>query len=254
MSPNFIFSIVSHGHGLMIFDLLSDIRTIINRYEYFKIEILLTFNIPEETSFLDNFSDLPLTRIDNVRPLGFGANHNAAFKRSRGQYFVVLNPDARIAEVDLDLLIAPFALDRVGVVAPKVVDCEGRLQDNARRFPTLKGLVQRVVTSRRESCYGVIDIETEVDWVAGMFVAVRRDAWISVGGFDEGFFMYFEDVDFCMRLQMRGWVVVYQPYTSIVHDAQRASHRQILHLKWHIKSAVRYFLRRYLFLSVSKKL
>jgi GT2 family glycosyltransferase len=240
--PKFTLSLVSHGHAAMPPDLLEDIRAITQRYGREMFELLLTFNIPEDDGFIDRFRDLPLTRIDNVRPAGFGANQNAAFKRSHGQYFVILNPDARISAVDLDALLAPFAHADVGAVAPRVIDSAGALQDSARRFPTIPGLLRRVLTSRRECDYPAVQEPTPVDWVAGMFVVFRRQAWVSVGGFDERFFMYFEDVDLCRRLRRAGWTIIYQPVTSIVHDAQRASHRRADHRRWHLRSATRYFL------------
>jgi N-acetylglucosaminyl-diphospho-decaprenol L-rhamnosyltransferase len=240
--PKFTLSLVSHGHAAMLPDLLEDIRALTQRYGHDAFELMLTFNIPEDDGFIYRFRDLPLTRIDNVRPVGFGANQNAAFKRSRGPYFVILNPDARISSVDFDVLVAPFGRAEVGAVAPRVVDSAGALQDSARRFPTIPDLLRRVLTSRRECDYPSVKEPTRVDWVAGMFAVFRREAWASVGGFDERFFMYFEDVDLCRRLQRAGWTIVYQPATSIVHDAQRASHSRANHLRWHLRSAARYFL------------
>ena len=239
--PKFTLSLISHGHSKMLPALLDDIRVITQRYGRDSFELLLTFNIPEDDDFLDHFRDLPLVRIDNERPAGFGANQNAAFKRSRGQHFVILNPDARIFATDFDALVAPFKSNEVGAVAPKVFDSAGLLQDSARQFPTIRSLLWRLLTLRRECDYPQVMKPTRVDWVAGMFVVFRREAWVSVDGFNELFFMYFEDVDLCRRLQKRGWSIIYQPSTSIVHDAQRASHRRADHLRWHIRSAARYF-------------
>lgn len=241
-APKFSLSLISHGHAAMLPDLLEDIRAITLRYGRDAFELLLTFNIPEKDDFIDRFRDLPLTRIDNVRPVGFGANHNAAFTRSRGQYFIILNPDARISALDFDDLVAPLARAEVGAVAPRVIDSAGVLQDSVRRFPTISSLLRRILTSRRVCDYPITKEPTRVDWVAGMFVVFRPEAWNSVGGFDERFFMYFEDVDLCRRLQHAGWDIIYQPATSIVHEAQRASHRRADHLWWHLRSATRYFL------------
>jgi GT2 family glycosyltransferase len=241
-SPKFTLSLVSHGHAAMLPGLLEDIRKVMRLYGQEMFELLLTFNIPEDDGFMDRFRDVPLTRIDNLCPAGFGANQNAAFKRANGQYFVILNPDVSLSTVDFDALLAQFAYADVGAVAPKVIDSTGVLQDSARRFPTMLGLLKRVLTSRRESDYPTVQEPSEVDWVAGMFVVFRREAWASVSGFDERFFMYFEDVDLCRRMRRAGWRVIYQPVTSIVHDAQRASHRRADHLVWHLRSAIRYFL------------
>jgi len=131
----------------------------------------------------------------------------------------------------------------MGAVGPAIKSSQGVVQDNARRFPRVRSLLRRVVSGRRVSDYPVDGGPTAVDWLAGMFVIFRRDAFSQVGGFDERYFMYFEDVDICSRLWRSGWAVVFQPDTSIIHDAQRASHRQFRHLYWHLASAARYFIR-----------
>jgi hypothetical protein len=66
-----------------------------------------------------------------------------------------------------------------------------------------------------------------------------------VGGFDERFYMYYEDVDICRRLWGQGWSIVLQPAAVVIHDAQRASHRRLRHMRWHAASALRYLLRAY---------
>ena len=74
-----------------------------------------------------------------------------------------------------------------------------------------------------------------------MFVLFRKEAWESVKGFDERYFMYFEDVDICRRLRRCGWEVKYDCRVTVQHDAQRASLRNLQHLRWHMRSALRYF-------------
>jgi N-acetylglucosaminyl-diphospho-decaprenol L-rhamnosyltransferase len=75
-----------------------------------------------------------------------------------------------------------------------------------------------------------------------MFVAFDRDAFREVGGFDEGFFMYLEDADICRRLGEHGWATVYQSAWSVIHDAQRKSHRNLAHLRWYLSSALLFLL------------
>jgi GT2 family glycosyltransferase len=97
------------------------------------------------------------------------------------------------------------------------------------------------VLRRRESDYTLDSVPIEVDWVAGMFVAFKRAAFEAVDGFDERYFMYMEDVDICRRLNEAGWLTVVQPQVSVVHAAQRASRKNVQHLRWHVASAIRYF-------------
>jgi GT2 family glycosyltransferase len=126
-------------------------------------------------------------------------------------------------------------------VAPVVLSGQGQVEDSVRHFPTFTRLARRVLLRQRNPDYRWDRTPIEVDWTAGMFVLFRPEAFRAVGGFDDRrFFMYFEDVDICARLWRRGWSVVLQPQVSVVHDAQRASHRSMKHLRWHLTSAARY--------------
>lgn len=229
-------SVVSHGQAALVRQLLADLEVL----HPTDVEVLLTVNIPEDESVFPQCT-LPIRLIRNDRPQGFGANHNAAFALSRGQYFVVVNPDIRLPQLSLDRLREVIDRDRTGACAPLVINGGGSLEDSARRFPTLPRLLRRVVFRDRALDYEWRDEPQVVDWVAGMFVVFRREAFEQVGGFDERrFFMYFEDVDICRRLKRLKWAVRVQPAVRVVHDAQRASKRQLKHLWWHLTSAARY--------------
>lgn len=241
-APAISLSIVSHLHGPMLPDLLRDVRQLATKRPLGEIELILTINVPEDTGFLSSIPDMPTRVIYNRSPKGFGANHNFAFSLANGQYFVVANPDIRLPSLDVDKLLEPFERPTVGAVAPLVLSSDGIIQDSARRFPTIWRLAERAATGRREPDYVARPTPTQVDWLAGMFVCIRASAWRSVGGFDERFFMYFEDVDLCRRLKLANWEILYIGTTSVIHNAQRASHRNLSHLRWHLRSAIRYFL------------
>lgn len=243
-SPSLALSIISHGHSEMLSQLLDDLRRVCRARERAggELEILLTFNLAgEDRSWLAAYYDLPLRIHVNEYPLGFGANQNAAFRRSACEDFAIVNPDIRLLDLDIGLLQSALRSNGAGAIAPRVVDGVGRLQDSARQFPSLLRLAKRTVTGRRDPEYPDVAAAQRVDWVAGMFVLFRREAWASVGGFDERYFMYFEDVDLCRRLQEQGWSVIYDGAMSVQHDAQRASHRDRRHLAWHVRSAIRFF-------------
>ena len=230
-------SVVSHGQGHLIRNLLADCRS----FRSPPFEIILTLNGPEDKGFLAEFADLPIRLIENPSPKGFGANHNGAFAVSRGQVFVVVNPDIRAPGFDLGALTRQCALPGVGACAPRVLSPSGRIEDSARRFPTFFRLARRVILRRRMPDYDLTSTGlVQVEWVAGMFVAFPRAAFQAVGGFDTRYFMYLEDTDICRRLQRRRFRVVVDGSASVVHDAQRASHRSLHHLSWHTRSAVRF--------------
>lgn len=240
LNKSITFSIISHEQGELVRHLLTDIRALLSDIADF--EIILTLNTPEEASY-DEFKDLPLHIVKNPQPKGFGANHNAAFKLARGEYFTIVNPDIRLcAPHNIEALLAVFTDSRVGAVAPMVLSACGREEDNARRFPTVLRLAARRLRLQRGLDYRWSSEPIAVDWVAGMFVVFRRAAFAAVHGFDERFFMYMEDADICRRLQGAGWSVWLTPGCSVVHEARRASRRNLKHLCWHLVSAFRYFI------------
>lgn len=232
-------SIVSHGQGPLIASLLDDLY----RHELIdpdRDEVILTLNAPEDESFVEAARGLPLTVLRNAQRRGFGANHNAAFAVSQADVFLVVNPDIRLPRFDPTPMFDALGRADVGLWAPRVLSPEGNTEDSARRFPTVARLGRRVLLRQRAADYGVSERPVVVDWVAGMFMALRRQTYAEVGGFDERYFMYMEDADLCRRVGRSGRRVLYDPQTSVVHDARRASRRSVQHLRWHLRSAIRF--------------
>lgn len=230
-------SIVSHGQGHLIKNLLADFRAL----RGLSFEILLTLNIPEDKSFVGDFKDLPITLIENQHPKGFGANHNTAYKYSSGDIFAVVNPDIRAPNLDLSNLIILSEQQKVGACAPLVLNTKGFVEDSARRFPTVYRLIERFFFNRSKADYDLIGSgPITVDWVAGMFVLFPRKAFETVGGFDTHYFMYMEDADICRRLKQHGYLTLVDCSTCVVHDARRSSHRSLRHFSWHLRSAIRF--------------
>lgn len=232
------FSVVSHRQGHLLNQLLQDFH----RPLHLAYEIIVTLNIPEDESFLSNHKELPIRIIRNSFKKGFGANHNAAFRVSKGDIFVVVNPDIRAESLDIRPLIEALYSSDAAACGPLVLSASGDREDSARRFPTVARLVRRIMRSRRVSDYSFDSGPVVVDWVAGMFVAFKSQAFHAVGGYDERYFMYMEDADICRRLRRRGGLTLLQPAYAVRHYAQRASHRSLSHLRWHLCSALR-FLR-----------
>jgi GT2 family glycosyltransferase len=233
------FSVVSHRQGPLVGHLLDDLGGL----EFppgVAHDVIVTLNVEEDEAFLASHRGPRLRVLRNEARRGFGANHNAAFAISSGEIFVVLNPDIRLPDFTLGPMLESLARPAVGAWAPLVLSATGTTEDSARRFPTIGRLLGRTLPSRRVPDYPSDAGPVAVDWVAGMFVAVRRETFASLGGFDERFFMYMEDVDLCRRMGQEGLEVVYDPRTSVIHDARRASRRSLRHSTWHVRSAVRY--------------
>ncbi len=230
-------SIVSHGQWQLVRHLLSDIRNL-NIKSY---EIIITLNIIEEVDYVE-FNDMPINYIINDIKKGFGANHNHAFLNSVGQYFLVLNPDVRIKEMDIEKFIEYFSDVEVGVVAPLAFDKYDKIQDNIRRYPNIFTPFKRFFTKNIVIDYEIKKEVFAVDWVSGLFMLFSRRAFNAVNGFDSNrFFMYYEDVDICRRLKKMHFKILCIPFAKVTHQAQKTSHHNYRYLFWHIKSAFRYF-------------
>jgi N-acetylglucosaminyl-diphospho-decaprenol L-rhamnosyltransferase len=221
----------------MIENLLGDMRRTLNCH----YEILLTVNVPEDMSFLEKFSDLNLRLIVNQVPQGFGANHNAAFKLSRAPAFIIVNPDIRLDDFDFERFLQKRNLPNLAALSTIIKSPQGQLEDSARRHPTFAALCLRFFTKWRSDAYRLSDGVIRVDWLAGMFVCFDRAAFEAIGGFDEGYFMYLEDADIGRALNGAGYASYVCADQYVIHDAQRASKRDLTHLKWHLSSAFRYF-------------
>ena len=112
--PAISVSLVSHGHGRMLANLLADL----DRLSSSKLEVLLTLNIPEDLPFTPSQFRLPIKIITNAAPKGFGTNHNAGFRASRHPLFCVLNPDIRLPSDPFPKLAQRLEDASTGIVAP----------------------------------------------------------------------------------------------------------------------------------------
>ena len=171
--------------------------------------------------------------LRNRENVGFGRGVNQGVAACTADRILIMNPDCRLATGALPPLMAVLDADpRCAIAAPRILDPDGSPQGNARGDPDmLTGLFGRTSTLRRSlsrldvARRNVItaDAPTEVDWVSGACMLVRRDALASVGGFDERYFMYWEDADLCRRLRDRGYTILYVPGSSAVHQVGQSS-------------------------------
>jgi N-acetylglucosaminyl-diphospho-decaprenol L-rhamnosyltransferase len=168
------------------------------------------------------------------RNRGYGAAANAGAAAASGDVLLICNPDLVVEPGTVPALLAALGADPgLGAVGPRIDRPDGSRYPSARTFPSLvdaagHGFVGLVTTRNRWSRRYLRTEQEEagrVDWVSGSFFAVRRRAWDAVGGFDERFFMFMEDVDLCWRLHRAGWDVGYEPAGRVVHleGASRAA-------------------------------
>jgi N-acetylglucosaminyl-diphospho-decaprenol L-rhamnosyltransferase len=231
-------SIVSHGHGGMVIRLIEQLSAFPEVGQ-----IIVTLNIEESLELPD---DEVITVLKNRHPQGFAENHNTAFEYCREDYFCPLNPDVYFQENPFPELLTTMVDERVGMVAPRVDSPSGRHEDSWRHFPTIWALTRKLFG--KDSARYSVPVDGKPfspDWVAGMFMLFEAKSYRKVKGFDEKFFLYYEDVDICNRLWKSNIGILACPKVSIVHDARRDSHRKMKHLYWHLSSMSRYFIKRW---------
>ncbi len=171
--------------------------------------------------------------VRNAENVGFGRGVNLAIAACAAPRVLILNPDCQLMAGTLPRLVAALDADAgCAIVAPRVLDPDGSSQGNARSDPDmLTGLFGRTAALRRTRAGRVLgrrdvvddDGGADVDWVSGACMLARRDALAAVGGFDERYFMYWEDADLCRRLRTRGYRIRYVPAVSAVHRVGQSS-------------------------------
>lgn len=229
-------SVVSHGQGRLVAALLEDLARCPE-----VSAVILTRNIPEDDIPCPQSLRPRLRLICNERPLGFAFNHNQAFGFCKTELFAVLNPDVRLGLDPFPQLALALQGSGGGVIAPAVRRPDGGLEDSARNFPTLLRLLRKLMGLGDGRIVVEGTAPQDVDWTAGMFLLFPASVFGELGGFDERFFLYYEDVDICTRLWRSGRRVILHPGVSVIHAAQRASRRNPRYMKWHFASMARYF-------------
>jgi GT2 family glycosyltransferase len=218
-----------------------------------EIEVILTINTKEKLPFTENDFNFPICFIQNKEKKGFGTNHNKAFKHTKGKFFCVLNPDVCLNANPFPAFIDCFKDKTVGVAAPLIKDENGKLTENARKFPTPLILFKKLLHLKKKFDYPIgLDIFSP-DWVGGMFMLFPYKVFKEIGGFDENYFLYYEDVDLCARLKLYGYKIIHYPFVSAIHKARYDSHHDIRYLSWHIFSIIRFFSSRAYINAVIKK-
>lgn len=237
--PTISISIVSHSQLAMVKSLLADIDSLCCAY---RLEVVLTLNMPEALDFDLLGFHFPVVLQCNKSPMGFSANHNQAYVLASGEFFCVMNPDIRLVADPFPALVACLGDNTMGVAAPLVLDADGAIEDSARHFPTPLKIFCKAIGGCTGNDYPISNHDVQPDWVGGMFLLFRRTVFGQLDGFDQRYFLYYEDVDLCARLRLRGYKVVLSPQARVVHHAQRSSRRELKYLSWHFQSMIRFFL------------
>lgn len=197
--------------------------------------------------------------ITPSRNLGFGAGLNIAVKESKGDYLFLSNPDLLAEKGGFESLMQFLeANPRCGLVGPKLQYPDGKIQESCRKFPTiLDVLAHRLrwlpLNKHRDHYvmrYHDLSKPVKGDWLVGAALMMKRDLFLKLGGFDERFFLFFEDTDLCRRVKEAGYEVWYRPDSVFIHTEKRLSESDwpggwvFKKAFWyHVRSAGKYFLK-----------
>ena len=236
--PLISISVVSHGQISEIYRML---HSLTSHMTSLPIEIILTENVQRRRSDLPQFNDFSLKVQINFRSQGFAYNHNRAFAQAKGKYFVIINPNVIFIEDIFESLIEDIEVGRGDIVAPLVINMKAQVEDSFRKVPSPKTILLRRLFPNRYLRPQMPTGFVHPDWLAGLFLLMKADLYRDLGGLNEGYFMYFEDVDFACRARQSGYRLLLDHRVRIIHERTRANRYNPRHLYWHLKSAIRFF-------------
>lgn len=202
------------------------------------------------------------TIVNTGANLGYAGGVNIGIAQSSGDYIYVLNPDCLLTDSNIDQIMLEMDKQSDWAIAgPKVIDQDNNVQPSSRTFPkpwtfllvrSILSNLPGAASEKRRYLMEDFDRNTvrEVDWVSGGATLVKREAIQSIGGMDERYFLYMEDVDWCHNCWDKGYKVKYVPISTVIHAGQHQSisggvlsKLKSRHTRMHITSMVKYFLK-----------
>jgi GT2 family glycosyltransferase len=243
MGPNhkITFAIVSHDQQELILKLLGSLGELTDEIDF---NVALIDNLPPAEPYDLETYTFPIIYHKNDFPRGLSANLNKAFAISEGrsEYFCIVNPDVILEKGVFPILFEEMARKDIQIISPLVLDSQGKIMDSFRPIPTPYSLLKRNISrNRREISFDSILEIIYPGWIAGLFMLMPSAVFRHLGGYDEKFFLYFEDVDFCARARLAGYRIGVVKFVYLTHDAQRASHKEFRFFMMHLRSALKFF-------------
>jgi GT2 family glycosyltransferase len=238
--------------------LLNSLQSIYNDIGRYPVKIFIQDNASNDgiENVKETFPEVHLTI--NSKNIGFARAINNTIKNSSSPYVMIVNPDTIIQKGFFQTALQYMEKNpEIGIVGPKILNDDGSVQGSARAFPTpLSGFFGRtsflskwfpnnwitrnnILTKKINGTQPV-----EVDWISGACMVIRRSALIDVGLMDERFYMYWEDVDWCKRIWIKGWKIVYYPKIQMTHFVGGSSNKRPIKSMYEFhKSCYLYFVK-----------
>ena len=231
--------IVNYNSGEELIVCIKSIRRYLTNVSY---EIIVVDN-----NSTDNSRELLRINFKNIQKIflkkntGYAFANNYAMEQCNGDYILLLNPDTYIKNNSIKQMIDFLdSKPDVGVLGPLLIDPNGKIQLPSSNFPDLKQqilymlsckfLLNRIARSSEQRVALKLKNPFEVDWVSGACFMLKRTIYETIGGLDERFFLYAEDVDWCIRIKDSGWKIFCHPSIEVVHIRGVSSKKKIYSL------------------------
>ncbi len=235
---------------------LDCIRSIYKNPPSYPYEIILVDNGSRDGSLELIRKEAPeVVAIETGSNLGFSKANNLGINNARGEFILLLNSDTKILDNSIDRMVDSLQEQpEVGAVGARQLDGKGKLQLSWGAFPTFVSEIYRKLLHYRLS---INDLKirdyleekfsgtSEVDWVSGSCLMTRKQTLHEAGLLDQNFFMYFEDIDLCRRIQDAGWRILYNSDITIVHYGGVSAKKNLLQVLVEYRHSQVYFTRKY---------
>lgn len=239
-------SVINHNHDEMIVNnpTLKQLAT--------KYRVILKSNTPASEKLKEYCDINQITILQGTRLKGFGANNNEIYRYAESHlniqkedFFLVLNPDVEISLDSIITLINETITTSADIAAINLFkDKELTIYDNSiRRYPKLLSPLKTLLGIERSDLYDKASIAspTKIEWAAGSFLLFKVECYQLLKGFNENYFMYFEDADVCTRANKKGLNVYYFPNIKALHYASHQNRKLFSkHFIWYWCSSLRY--------------
>jgi hypothetical protein len=247
-----VISIVTYN-SKHIFDVLDNLKKEIGNEPNIRVAVFDNNSSNEFRNKLKQYSDFANITFYHENN-GFGFGHNYNLLNADEKYFLIFNPDIIVTKENLYNMVTVMENDEsIALLVPKVLNEDGSIQHLMRRRVTVFDYALRFIPfdfvkklfAKRLATYECRDIPqdrlVDINMGSGCFMLIRGDIYKEINGFDERYFMYFEDTDLCLMLKKRNRRVVYTPFSFVVHFYERGSHKNWKLFKIFVKSMVKFF-------------
>lgn len=239
MKPAVSIIIVTHEHAKFVTPCLTSVLS--QRNISYEVIVVDNRSGDETTDIIKKKFPTVILLPQRIRR-GFAANVNTGIMASRGRYLIVLNPDTQMKRNAISQLVDRLQKRKpAGICGPQLVNPDGSIQLSFRNFPTWKtGIVRRTPLRYVLGNSGINKshlnagknhaVTCRVDWLLGACLALKKEMVDDIGLLDERYPLYVEDIDYCLRAQLKGWEVWYEPKSVVIHQHMARSDRGLFNI------------------------